>query len=94
MRKPVDFAVVSVAAVGTRHNGICQELKIALGAVAPTPLRAREAEEMIRGKRVSEKRIKDAAAAAVKQARPMRMNAYKVGIARALVERALCAVFQ
>jgi xanthine dehydrogenase YagS FAD-binding subunit len=94
VRKPVDFAVVSVAAVGTRHNGICQELKIALGAVAPTPLRAREAEEMIRGKRVSEKRIKDAARLAVKQAKPMRMNAYKVGIARALVERALCAVFQ
>ena len=85
---------MSVAAVGTRRNGICQELKIALGAVAPTPLRAREAEEMIRGKRISEKRIKDAAAAAVKQAKPMRMNAFKVQITISLVERALHALFQ
>jgi xanthine dehydrogenase YagS FAD-binding subunit len=94
VRKPVDFAIASVAAVGTLHNGICQEVKIALGAVAPTPLRAVEAEELIRGKAVNEKIIKDAAEAAVKQAKPMRMNAYKVEITRTLVERALRAIFQ
>ena len=94
LRKPVDFAIASVAAVGTLHKGICQEVKIALGAVAPTPLRALEAEELIRGKAVSEKRIKNAAGAAVKQAKPMRMNAYKVEITRTLVERSLRSIFQ
>jgi xanthine dehydrogenase YagS FAD-binding subunit len=94
VRKPVDFAIASVAAVGTLHKGICQEVKIALGAVAPTPLRALEAEELIRGKAVGEKRIKDAAGVAVKKAKPMRMNAYKVEITRTLVERALRAIFQ
>jgi xanthine dehydrogenase YagS FAD-binding subunit len=94
VRKPVDFAIVSVAAVGTLHKGICREVKIALGAVAPTPLRAIEAEELIRGKAVSEKMLKDAARAAVKQAKPLRMNAYKVEITRILVERALRAIYQ
>ena len=94
VRKPVDFAIASVAAVGILHKGICQEVKIALGAVAPTSLRAVEAEELIRGKALGEKIIKDAARAAVKQAKPMRMNAYKVEITRTLVERALRAILQ
>jgi xanthine dehydrogenase YagS FAD-binding subunit len=94
LRKPVDFAIASVAAVGTLHNGICREVKIALGGVAPAPLRAAEAEELIRDKAVNEKIIKDAAGAAVKGAKPMRMNAYKVEITRALVERALVSIFQ
>jgi xanthine dehydrogenase YagS FAD-binding subunit len=89
LRKPVDFAVVSVAAVVNVQDGVCQEARIALGAVAPTPLRAFEAEEFIKGKVVGEKNIKAAARAAVKDAKPMRMNAYKVEITRTLVERAL-----
>lgn len=89
LKKPVDFAVASVAAIGRVRKNICREVKIVLGAVAPTPWRAPEAEELIRGRTVSEKLIKDAAGAAVEQARPMRMNAYKVEITRTLVERAL-----
>ena len=74
------------------HDGICKEARIALGAVAPTPLRAIETEEFIKGKVIGEKNIKAAARAAVKDAKPMRMNAYKVEITRTLVERALRSI--
>ena len=94
LREPVDFAIVSLASVVTLHDSVCKEARIALGAVAPTPLRATEAERFIKGKAVNEKTIAEAAKIAVKGAKPMRMNAYKVEITRTLVERALRSVLQ
>ncbi len=94
LRKPVDFAIVSVASIVTLHDGICKEARIVLGAVAPIPLRAFEAEEFIKGKVVGEKNIKAAARAAVKDAKPMRMNAYKLEITKTLIKRALLPVLQ
>ncbi len=89
LRKPVDFAIVSVATVVTLRNGTCKEARIALGAVAPTPLRAIETEEFIKGKKVNEKTIATAAETTVKNAKPMRMNAYKLEIIKTLVKKAL-----
>ena len=40
LRKPIDFALVSVAAVITSKKGVCSDARIVLGAVAPAPLRA------------------------------------------------------
>jgi len=93
LRKPVDFAIVSVAAVVTTRDGICQDARIALGAVAPTPYRAINCEKFLKSKAASEKIITEAARAAVKEAKPMRMNAYKMEITETLVKRALRHVF-
>jgi xanthine dehydrogenase YagS FAD-binding subunit len=94
LRKPVDFAIASVAAVVTMKDGICKDARIVLGAVAPTPVRAIESEKLLIEKVASEKGVADAAQAAVKDAKPMRMNAYKVEIAKVLVKRALLSVMQ
>ena len=94
LRKPIDFAIVNVAIVVTLQDGRYKEARIALGAVAPTPLRAFEAEQFIKGKAVNEKTIADTAKIVVADAKPMRMNAYKVEITRTLVERALRSVLQ
>ncbi|MGD9225615.1 MAG: xanthine dehydrogenase family protein subunit M [Desulfobacterales bacterium] len=94
LRKPVDFAIASVAAVVTMQNGSCKDARIVLGAVAPTAVRAVDSEKILKGKVASEKRIAEAAKAAVKDAKPMRMNAYKVEITKILVKRALLSVLQ
>jgi xanthine dehydrogenase YagS FAD-binding subunit len=94
LRKPVDFAIASVAAVVTMQDGICKDARIVLGAVAPTPVRAIASEKFLKGKVVSKKVIADAAKTAVKDAKPMRMNAYKVEITKTLVKRALLSVMQ
>ena len=44
LREPVDFAIVSVASMITLKDGLCDEARIVLGAVAPTPVRAFAAE--------------------------------------------------
>jgi NADPH-dependent glutamate synthase beta subunit-like oxidoreductase len=89
LRKPVDFAIVSVASVITMKNGLCEEARIALGAVAPVPLRAFAAEEVLKGRAINESLAAEAAEAALADAEPLSMNAYKIEIAKALVKRAI-----
>ena len=89
LRKPVDFAIVSVACVITVKGGMCTDARIALGAVAPGPVRAMKAEESLLGRVVDEKAAADAAEAALAGAKPLSMNAYKIEIAKALVKRAI-----
>lgn len=94
LRKPVDFAIASVASVITMQDDICKAARIVLGAVAPTPARATDAEASIIGKAADEALIEEAAEAAMAGAKPMRMNAYKVEITKTLIKRALLSIFQ
>ncbi len=89
LRKPIDFAIVSVASVITLENDICDNASIVLGAVAPTPVRSPAAEKAIIGQTIDDTTAERAAKAAVKRAKPLSMNAYKVEIAETLVKRAL-----
>jgi CO/xanthine dehydrogenase FAD-binding subunit len=89
LRKPVDFAIVNVASLINIQDGICTDARIAIGAVGPEPVRARAAEEMIIGRPISKSVAKEAAAKALRDAKPLSMNGYKVDIARTLIERAI-----
>jgi xanthine dehydrogenase YagS FAD-binding subunit len=89
LRKPVDFAIVSVATVMTVKGDLCTDARIALGAVAAGPVRATQAEEILVGRPVNEKAASDAAEAAFAGARPLSMNAYKIEIAKTLARRAI-----
>ena len=73
LRGTIDLAIVGVAAVATLEadSKICKDIKIVLGAVAPTPMRAREAEEILRNKRIDEVLINKSAEAAADEARPI-----------------------
>src|SRR5436305_15155945 len=48
-RRELDIAVVGVASQLTFEDGTCSRARIALGAVAPVPLRATEAEAALEG---------------------------------------------
>ncbi len=92
VRHAADFALASVATVTGVRNGTCEGVSIVLGGVAPLPYVAKAAAELIEGKALTNRLISDAAAAAVEGARPLRMNQYKVDLAKALVRRALQTV--
>ncbi len=89
LRKPIDFAVVSVASVLTINDGVFADARIVLGAVAPQPLRATEAEEMLRGRPTTAELLEEASKAALAGAVPLEKNGYKGRIVQSLVKRAL-----
>jgi carbon-monoxide dehydrogenase medium subunit len=72
-RSAMDISAVGVAAVVTleSRDGVCREVRIALGAVASTVLRARSAEALLRGQHPDAARIQQAARAAIEDARPI-----------------------
>jgi len=72
-RGAMDIAVVGVGASVTLapRTGACQDVRIVLGAVAPTPIRARKAERILKGEKLSEALIKEVATVAVGEARPI-----------------------
>jgi carbon-monoxide dehydrogenase medium subunit len=94
-RSAMDISAVGVASVvGLEgRDGACREVRIALGAVAPTPIRATSAEALLRGQRLDAVVIQQAARAAVEDARPIddiRGTArYRRSIVEALVGRTL-----
>lgn len=72
-RTATDIALVGVAAIITldgKHVSIV-DAKIVLGAVAPTPMRARRAEELIIRKPVGDKLLEHAAQVAAQEAKPI-----------------------
>jgi xanthine dehydrogenase YagS FAD-binding subunit len=91
LRRPIDFAVASVACVMTMKNGVCSEARIALGAVASEPVRARAAEKFLEGRKIDGTIAEAAARLAVEGAKPLSENAYKVEIVKTLVKRAIAS---
>jgi carbon-monoxide dehydrogenase medium subunit len=70
-RRELDIAVVGVASQLTLADGVCAKARIALAAVAPTPVRATAAEEALVGQPVTPAQIERAATLAVEAARPI-----------------------
>ena len=93
-RTAVDLAQVGVAVmVKVGGAGEVEEAKIALGAVAPTPIRAKNAEGMLKGKKAEGTLIEEAAKAASEEAKPIsdvRSSAYyRTEMVKVLTKRAL-----
>ena len=94
-RGAMDIATVGVASMISleRRGTVCREVRIALASVAPTPVRARSAEDMLRGQTLSPQLV--AAAAQEAQARitpidDVRGSAtYRKSIVEALTQRTL-----
>jgi xanthine dehydrogenase YagS FAD-binding subunit len=89
MRNSFDFALASVAVFLDRDGRRVHRCRIALGGVAATPYRPLEAEQAVAGNLLTSEVIHAAGRAAVKDAEPLEMNAYKVGLVEKLVVQAL-----
>lgn len=70
-RTAIDIALVSSCAVLYAENGVCNQVGIGLGAVAPTPLRASAAEALVQGQSLSLALIDTASKAAAEACRPI-----------------------
>jgi carbon-monoxide dehydrogenase medium subunit len=94
-RSAEDYATVAVAATVTLEPGgeRCREARIALGSVAPTPLRARAAEALLRSVRLDERLLRAAGEAAKGEVNPLTDHrgsaAYKREMTAVMVGRAL-----
>jgi len=91
LRDSIDFAIVSVASSIKMAKGLCEEARIVLGSVAPVPMRAREAEELLKGEAPTEEVAEQAAGIAIEKAKSLSMNAYKIPIAKNLVKQSILA---
>jgi len=91
-RSQEDFATVGVALVLRGNRNHCEDIRLALNSVAPTILRARKAEEVLRGKEISNDRIRQMAEMAANEIDPMDDNRgsadYKRDVTKVLVRRA------
>jgi len=70
-RRELDIAVVGVASQVTLANGVCAKARIALAAVAPTPVRATTAEAALEGRPLTPELIERAAELAAQGATPI-----------------------
>ena len=95
VRGAMDIAMVGVAVLITpdASKNSLQDVRIGLGAVAPTPLRATKTEALLRGKPLSGALLKEAAAMAASESSPIsdqRSSAeYRRWIVEALTRRGL-----
>jgi carbon-monoxide dehydrogenase medium subunit len=67
-----DFALASVAVAITldKKKDICSDVRIGLGSVAATPMRAKKAEEILKGKKITDDLLAKAAQAAMDECDP------------------------
>ena len=84
-----DFALVNVAAAIVVSNGVVARSRIACGGVSAVPRRLTVVEEVIQGKPVEEATAKLAGQSAVRGARPLNYNQFKIPLMANLVTRAV-----
>jgi xanthine dehydrogenase YagS FAD-binding subunit len=83
------YALVSVAVAAQMDNGVLRNVRIVLGGVANTPIRAVAAEASVEGQSLSDDLARRAGAIAIDGAQPLEHNRYKLPLARNLVAQAL-----
>ncbi len=95
-RHAMDLAIVGVAVTASADNGACRHVRIALGAVAPTPVRSKKSEEILEGAAPGEAIIEEASRVAISQCNPIddhRASAeYRCDMIYAMTRRALTQV--
>jgi carbon-monoxide dehydrogenase medium subunit len=93
-RQEMDIAVAGVASLLLfDREDVCREARIALGAVAPTPMRSGRAESVLSKRPLTEETIEEAAREASEEARPISdvrgSAAYRREIVRVLTKRTI-----
>ncbi|MFO7753756.1 MAG: xanthine dehydrogenase family protein subunit M [Desulfobacteraceae bacterium] len=92
-RTAVIISIASAAARLALNNGVCDNPKIAMGSVAPTPLRMERAESFLAGKPLEARVIEECADIVSEDISPITdlraSGEYRRDVARTLVKRAI-----
>ncbi|QNI32055.1 xanthine dehydrogenase family protein subunit M [Alloacidobacterium dinghuense] len=88
-RASYEFDLASAAVVVQLSGGRIQHARVAMGGVGTKPWRSKEAEQALQGREANEHTLRSAAEAALKPAKPLRDNAFKVELAKRAIVRAL-----
>ncbi len=88
-RASYEFALASAAVVVRVDAGHIEHIRIAFGGVGTKPWRSLEAEHVLERQAVTEKNFQKAADAALRSAKPLKDNAFKVELAKRTLIRAL-----
>lgn len=90
-RTAEDLAKINAAVTITVSGNVCKYARIALGSVAPTPMRARKAEEALVGNKLDDGVIEDAAKQAAYETKPVSDTrstaAYRKEVSRIITRR-------
>ena len=84
-----DFPLMNVAAATKLSGNTITDIRIAVNAVSPRPMRLRKVEAAVRGKSATPETGEMAGKMAVEGAVPLQFNAYKIPLMRNLVKRAI-----
>jgi xanthine dehydrogenase YagS FAD-binding subunit len=88
-RQSYEFALASAAVALDLRDGVVSDARVALGGVATTPWRARDAEAALRGERFDEGLARRAGEVAFAGAEARQHNAFKIALGKRVVARAL-----
>ena len=88
-RQVWDFPLVNVASAMLESNGVIEQVRVAVNGVAPYPMRLTDVENAIRGSAIDDALLERVGEMAVRGARPLRHNAYKIPLMRNLVRRSI-----
>ena len=86
-----DFALAGVALALRFHEGRVADARIVLSGAAPIPWRCPDSEKVITGQPLDDEIIAGAAEAAMRGARPMRDNGYKIELFKGVIAEELAA---
>jgi xanthine dehydrogenase YagS FAD-binding subunit len=87
-----DFPLMNVASAMKLNGNSIEDIRIAVSAVAPRPMRLKAVEAAVRGKPANAETGEMAGKLAVQGAVPLQFNAYKIPLMRNLVKRAIGGV--
>ena len=90
-REALDWPLATASVALNMKGNSIGSARVVLGHVAPKPWVATEAQTFLSGKSITDEIAEQAGAAAVKDAKPLTENAYKVQLAKVAVKRALLA---
>lgn len=93
LRKAMDIAIAGVCILVSKGNGKLKDARIVLGAVAPTPIRAKSAEKILLDGELNEELITKTAEEASRECKPINdvrgSEWYRMEVVRVLVARGI-----